>query len=167
MNIKELWIGESVEIVTSNRVGKFEGISKDGRARISHNGKIYLVRASNLKIYVEPKVDRVKELMNEINQKSDACKLGSTNDEIDLHINILNPSLTNSLPEHILNNQLSACKAFVNQSIAGRAFFATIIHGKGTGVLRSEVLALLKNYNQIDRVEEIKDGGAQRVYFKY
>jgi len=167
MNIKELWVGESVRMVSSGRIGRYEGISKDGRARVSFNNKVYLVKPANLKIYKEPKVDRVKEIMSEMNQKSNACKIGSTDDKIDLHINVLNPSLVNGQPEHIISHQLASCKSFLEQAISGRVWSATIIHGKGAGVLRMEVLALLKNYNQVDRVESIKDDGAQRVYFKY
>jgi len=119
VNIKELWIGEDVEILSSGRIGRFEGVSNDGRARVSSNDKVYLVTASNLKVYEEPKVDKVKELMQEMNQRSDSCKLGSMNDEIDLHIKKLNPSLANGRAEHILNHQLAACRSFVTEAIKG------------------------------------------------
>lgn len=167
MNIKELWVGESVRMVASGRIGIYEGPSKDGRARVSINEKVYLVKPANLEIYTEPKVDRVKEIMVEMNQKSNACKIGSTHDSIDLHIKTLNSSLANGKPEHILTHQLASCKTFIEQALGARVWSVTIIHGKGTGVLRMEVLALLKNYTQVDRIESIKDDGGQRVYFKY
>lgn len=167
MDLKELWIGEDVEVLSSGRVGRYEGTSKDGRARISSQGKVYLIKQSNLKIYEEPKVDKVSVMMDEMNRRSNSCKLGSTEDKIDLHIKTLNPSLVHGLPEHILNYQVTSCRSFIKQAIKSRVWAVTIIHGKGAGVLRSEVLGLLKNYNQVDRIEAIKDNGAQRIYFKY
>jgi len=167
MNLKELWIGESLEILSKNLIGRYEGPAADGKAKVSSEGQVYLVEALDLKLYEEPKVDKVKQIMNEMNQRSNACKIGDTDDEIDLHIKVLNPSLINGLPEHILNHQLMSCKSFLDKAINARVWSATIIHGKGEGVLRSEVLNLFKKYVEIDRAEAIKDNGAQRVYFKY
>lgn len=39
MNIKDLWIGESVRIKTSGKTGRFEGINHQGKARISVDQK--------------------------------------------------------------------------------------------------------------------------------
>jgi len=167
MNIKELWVGESVKIISSSRIGRFEGVAGDGRARVSSKGKMYLIKDTNLRIYEVPKVDKVKEMMQEMNQRPETTKMLSVDKTIDLHIKTLDPSLVNGLPEHILNHQLSACKSFLSKAITGRLWIVTIIHGKGVGVLRSEVLGLLKDYDEVERIESIKDDGAQRVYFKY
>jgi len=167
MNIKELWVGENVKIISSSRIGRFEGIAGDGRARVSSKGKMYLIKDTNLRIYEVPKVDKVKEMMQEMNQRPETTKMLSVDKTIDLHIKTLDPSLVNGLPEHILNHQLSACKSFLSKAITGRLWIVTIIHGKGAGVLRSEVLGLLKDYDEVERIESIKDDGAQRVYFKY
>jgi len=167
MDIKQLWIGENVKILSSSRIGRYEGLAKDGRARVSINGKVYLVKGANLRIYEEPKVDRVRELMAEMSQGSKPKKNVESDDKIDLHIKVLNPTLHNGVPEHILSYQLKSCKSFVESAISRNLWSISIIHGKGAGVLRSEVLNLLENYDQIDRVESIKDNGAQRIYFKY
>lgn len=167
MDFKELWIGETLTMLASGRIGRFEGIAKDGMARVACQGKVYLVKPNKLKIYIEPKIDKVKELTDELN-KSPRTKL-TTNlkNEIDLHINVLNPKLSNGLPEHILSFQLAECKSFIEQSIKARKHNISIIHGKGVGVLKSEVLELLKSYAQVAQKEDINSGGAQRVYFRY
>ncbi|MBK8827793.1 MAG: hypothetical protein IPO26_14065 [Saprospiraceae bacterium] len=53
MNIKDLWIGESVRIKTSGKTGRFEGINHQGKARISVDQKILLVAAENLEVLPE------------------------------------------------------------------------------------------------------------------
>lgn len=167
MNLKDLWIGESIKMMHSNRVGRFEGIAKDGRARVSFQGKVYLVKPGNLEIYIEPKIDKVKELTEELNARPKTKLISNLKDEIDLHIKVLNPKLINGLPEHILSFQLAECKSFIKQSIKARKHNISIIHGKGAGVLKSEVLELLKSFKEVAQTEDINNGGAQRVYFRY
>jgi len=167
MDLKELRIGESLEIISKNIIGRYEGPAADGKAKVSSEDQTYLVEAVDLRLYVEPKIEKVKQVMNELNRRSDDRKIGVIDDEIDLHIKVLNPSLINGLPEHILNHQLMSCKSFLDNAIKSRIWSATIIHGKGAGVLRAEVANLLKKYVEVDRAEAIKGNGAQRVYFKY
>lgn len=167
LNLKDIWIGEAVKVLSSGHIGKFEGIAKDGRARISRLGKVYLVKPANLVVYEEPEIDKVEMLKQELNQDKTASKVKEHITQIDLHIKSLNPSMINSLPEHILNHQLSACKSFISDCIKSRGFSITIVHGKGAGVLRSEVLEILKGIKEAQLIEEVNNGGAQRVYFKY
>lgn len=167
MNLKELWIGEMVRVISSGRIGKFEGLAQDGRARVSSHAKTYLIKADNLKIYNEPKFDKVKELEAELNTKKITPINSELSENLDLHIKKLNPSLLNGLPEHILNHQLNSCKSYISDAIKARKYYVTVIHGKGAGVLRSEVLEILKSFDEVDYCEEVNNGGAQRVYFKY
>lgn len=167
MNLKELWIGETLTMLASGRIGRFEGIAKDGRARVACQGKVYLVKPNKLEIYVEPKIDKVKELTDELNTSPRTKLITNLKNEIDLHINVLNPKLSNGLPEHILSFQLAECKTFITQSVAARKHNISIIHGKGAGVLKSEVLELLKSFEEVSQTESINSGGAQRVYFRY
>lgn len=53
MNLKELWVGESILIITSGKHGKFEGINNEGKARIRVGDKILLIKADNLDIIPE------------------------------------------------------------------------------------------------------------------
>lgn len=154
-------------MLSSGRVGRFEGIAKDGRARVACQGKVYLVKSSKLEVFIEPKIDRVKELTDELNTSPRKKLITNLKDEIDLHIKVLNPKLGNGLPEHILSFQLAECKTFITQSIVARKHNISIIHGKGAGVLKSEVLELLKSFAEVAQTESINSGGAQRVYFRY
>lgn len=167
INLKDLWIGELIKVLSSGRIGKFAGIAKDGRARISSSGKIYLVKPSNIELYTEPAIDKVELLKQELSSKKSTSRLTESATQIDLHIKKLNPSMINAQAEHILNHQLVACKSFIVDNVKSRSYSVTIIHGKGEGVLRSEVLELLKDIEEVRLVEEVNNGGAQRIYFKY
>ena len=51
INLEELWVGDGVKIVSSGRIGTFESIHQNGKARIKSQGKIYLASAVNLELY--------------------------------------------------------------------------------------------------------------------
>ena len=168
MDLKQIWIGEEVQVKSSGRIGKFEGIAKDGRARISSAGKVYLVKATNLDKHIEPEVDKVKAVMDELETKTVGLDNQLNFDtSIDLHINKLSPNLINSAPEHILQFQLRTCKSYLERAIKNRLSNILIIHGKGTGVLKSEVLEIINSFEEVSVKETVNNGGAQRVYFQY
>ncbi|HRO74384.1 MAG TPA: hypothetical protein PK611_11970, partial [Saprospiraceae bacterium] len=56
MDIKELWIGDKVKILSSGKLGKYEGINNEGKLRISVLDKIILTRANNIEKIVEDEV---------------------------------------------------------------------------------------------------------------
>jgi len=168
MDLKEVWIGENIKVRSSGRIGKYEGISKDGRARVSSAGKIYLVKATNLEKYTEPKTDKVKAIKEELT--GGTIGLGQHlqfDTTLDLHIRKLSPDLEHSSPEHILQFQLRACRAYITKAIENRASTVVIIHGKGTGVLRSEVIECIKSFAEVGSMEAINNNGAQRLFFRY
>lgn len=167
LNINDLWIGETLRVLSSGRIGRFEGVAKDGRARVSSLGKVYLIKPSNIELYEEPEIDKVELIKKELSATAPKSSFKDQPNQIDLHIEQLDPKMINALPEHILNHQLKACRSFINDSIKSRSFSVTIIHGKGMGVLRSEVLELLKGVAEVQLIEEVNNGGAQRIYFKY
>lgn len=167
MDLKEVWIGESLKVLSSGRIGKFEGIAKDGRARVSSSGKIFLVKATNLEKYIEPPIDKIKAIRDELEGRKVSIDAQlNFNTSLDLHIDKLSPSLGNSAPEHILQFQLKSCQEFLVKAIELKMANIIIIHGRGTGVLRSEVLELIKSFEEVSFTETINNGGAQRVIFK-
>ena len=56
MNLSELWMGEKVMIKSSGKIGIFEGVNSEGKARIKYDNKIFLVTAQNLEIVPEKEV---------------------------------------------------------------------------------------------------------------
>jgi hypothetical protein len=59
--------------------------------------------------------------------------------EIDLHIENLLDTNTGMTNHEIVQYQLTACRAFVQQSIEKKRKKIVLIHGKGEGVLKGEI----------------------------
>jgi len=158
VDLKELWIGDLLKIISSGRIGKFEGINPKGKARINVSGKIYLATAKNLMHHEE--VEREEALFFEEEVKSPTYIY----DTIDLHIEKLRPDLATSLPERIFDYQMKAFEAFLDAAKSSLQNQFTIIHGKGTGVLRQNVMINIKSDKAIKFYEVINDGGAVRIH---
>lgn len=155
--IKDLWIGDIVKIKSSGRIGKYEGTHKTGKARINVEGKIYLSSGRNLELYEE------KEKEEKLTFESEKVIKTEAHDIIDLHIETLNPNLTNAMPERIYDYQMKAFITFLDQASQSYKNEFTIIHGKGTGVLKQSVMEYIKTDKRVKLYESIHDGGAVRI----
>ena len=164
MRLSELWIGDEVYMRLSDRVGRFVGIAKDGRARIEHDGKIYLIHPKHLSL--QENKSRNYKLENIMREEAKAnLKKGTLPNTIDLHIEQLAPNLKNEAPQLILSYQIKKCKAYIDSAIALKYKYILIIHGKGAGVLKMEILHLIESYEQIAYVIPKHEGGASEVWF--
>jgi dsDNA-specific endonuclease/ATPase MutS2 len=169
LDVKALWIGDMLRIRSSGRVGRFAGINAEGKARIECDGKIYLAVPGNLELYRE-EVDDYKKIDEWLGLKSKQIPKKKTEPapiEIDLHIEVLAPHLQQELPAMILSHQMGRCKVFVEESINRKLNRIKIVHGKGEGVLKAEVLHLIKQYREVSLTFEANDGGAVEVWFQY
>lgn len=166
MTLEELWIGDFVQILSSGKKGKFIGVSKDGRARVDYQSKVLLVSARNLVLIEEVEPDTLDLGLDEDSTITPTVKATKFDPKLDLHIESLHPSLHNSQPEHILDYQLRACNDFIKKAIELRVATITIIHGRGSGRLKDEVMHILGNYNEVLMSETGHNGGAQIVLLK-
>lgn len=166
MDLNNLWIGDPVQIISSGKKGKFAGIAKDGRARVSYNEKILLVKAHNIKTYEEKMIDDLDDLLDDQKVTYNIADSSKFNTTLDLHIEKLNPSIRNSQPEHILNYQLTSCQNFIEKAIELGKSSITIIHGRGQGRLKAEVIHLLNYYDRVTMIETTNSGGAQMVLLR-
>ena len=168
VDLKELWIGEKLKIKGSGKLGTFEGIGESNKAKIYTGGKILLVDPKNLEIAAESVQEMTEGFFvpegKPVKKKESFKQFSNT---IDLHIEILNPDLKNAHPQLILDHQLLMCRNFINHATLKRKNVITIIHGKGRGALKQEVLHLLKEFNNIRFTVEINNGGAQEVWMRY
>lgn len=168
MNLKDIWIGEKVRILSSGRAGTFEGINKEGKARIkTDDDKILLVKSSNIGLYQEEsniftEIDRQLGLV-EKKKHTEPLKI-TLNNQIDLHIEILAPHLINELPARIHSYQVEACENFIRKAIGMKLPRVVIIHGKGEGVLRTSVEHIVRQYKEVNFVIPINDGGALELW---
>ncbi len=162
--LSEYWIGDRVKLKESNRTGTFEGISPSGKAQIKVDEKIILSAADNIE---ELEEEDTRKLAFPEEKKVDHVDVQQFNPEIDLHIEVLDPTLKNEIPQMIINKQVSACKNHIEQAISLGRREITIIHGKGLGQLKLEVDSLLASYDQVLYTKVIHQGGATAVGFKW
>ena len=168
MNIKDLWIGESVRIKTSGKTGRFEGINHQGKARISVDQKILLVAAENLEVLPEKEYfpdinDYLKEQVKQEKKESVKPKI-KLNHTLDLHIEKLAPAMQHEGNGRILDFQLEKSEAFIRQAIDHKFPHITIIHGKGQGILKQAIEHQLTLFHQVKITFSKNGGGAIEVW---
>ncbi len=164
INVDKLWVGDLLLLKKSGRIGKFLSIVSDSKIKITIGEKIILTKISNIEIAPEQKE---KPLLLDQKPLIDTQIPKTLESSIDLHIDVLHPSLTNSIPERIIDYQVKAVKHFIEDSIAAKSLKIEIIHGKGEGVLKSEVLHLLSLYDEVTFTFDLNQGGATEVWFGY
>jgi DNA-nicking Smr family endonuclease len=84
--------------------------------------------------------------------------------EIDLHYEALSESMDIKTNHQILQKQLTACRSFVQRSLARKLKRIVIIHGKGEGVLKSEIHLYL---NRLESEHGIKLDFHDAPYHEY
>ena len=161
IDLDELWIGDLVLLKKSKRVGKYQG-KRGAKAVVNIDGKTVLTVPKNLLAY-EPPEDSVElsfdEPIRKVNPRPDRV--------LDLHIETLEPSLTHALPERIVSYQVAAAKHLIEAAIEHKYLTIELIHGKGKGVLKSEVRHLLSLYDEVRASFEKNQGGSTEVWFQW
>lgn len=167
INLSELWVGDHVLLLKSNRKGIFQGI-KGKKARILVDKKIVLSSASNLRKIKEEKISKLEVFFKEEKIKQDLIhERIKYVEEIDLHIEVLQPSKKNDNPIAILEFQIRKLKEFIEKSIRLKVGKVRVIHGRGTGALKMEAYHVFKEYTEIVSLIPTNNDGAVLVYFKY
>ncbi len=164
MIISELWIGDLLKLKKSGRIGKFAGISKEQKIKVNIGGKIILTTPGNLEHAPDNHSDSENEFIPRPTIEKQEPKVLSN--VIDLHIEVLNPSMTNTRPERIIDYQVTAAKKFIEEAIDNRTRKVEIIHGKGAGVLKMEVEHLVHLYSEYIKARfPTNAGGAIELWF--
>lgn len=164
MIISELWIGDLLKLKKSGRIGKFAGISQEQKVKVNIGGKIVLTTPGNLEHAPDNHSDSNVDFIPRptiIKQEPKALS-----NVIDLHLEVLNPSMINARPERIIDYQVKSAQDFIEISIKQNTKKVEIIHGKGEGVLKSEVLHLLSLYDEVNFIFDKNRGGSSEVWFK-
>lgn len=165
MSLKDYWIGDRVFITDLHKIGSFEGKDDQGMAIVKIEGESLKVKPANIRPASEIKSasPALRALERELAEKPKA-NFKLTGNKIDLHIDKLAPHLESADASRILSHQLEACKQFVQSSIESKQGVIQIIHGKGKGVLKSEVIELLKHNKGVRLYVEANQGGALDVW---
>jgi len=163
LDLNELWIGDKLLLLKSGRKGTFQGIS-GSKARVKVGSKILLVAATGLQLSEDP--ETIAPDLELDHPPTKPLSFHNFPDTLDLHIEVLAPEMANQPPLAVLNHQLYQLDSYLTKAEAAGAKYLTIIHGKGTGVLRREVLHLLKGRAPIQYILEKHDGGAVELHMK-
>lgn len=161
----DFWIGDTVKIQTTGEVGKFEGELPDGQARIKLKNRHITVSMHALTLLEDEEEDFV-DLFDGPDHSQDSAPL-LFKPQIDLHIEVLDPDRAHDAPFQIRDFQIKKCEEFIQQAIKVRATQITIIHGKGTGALKSEILHVLNGVPEVFIIQETNHGGAQECIMNY
>ncbi|HMQ07752.1 MAG TPA: Smr/MutS family protein [Saprospiraceae bacterium] len=168
MDVNNYWIGDWVLLKKSGRIGKYEGLNKEGKAIVKLEDKKVYSSLKNIEPYHweeaasmelnEWEDERPKSTFTPLN-------LNSEKDRIDLHIDQLNPAMKNALPAIILEYQIRKCRSFLKDALNHREKIITIIHGKGNGVLREAVHHVISEFPEVRFTMFQSDGGSTEVWF--
>ena len=169
MDVDDLWIGDQLIIKSSGKQGTFEG--KNGqRIRVRVGNKILLVKPSNIILAPEnPEEDPDLGLHDDLQSSRNDAKrapTGKPQREIDLHLDKL-PPFEDTRWQTAIEYQIDTCRRFIISAIEGKIPTILIIHGKGKGILKKEILHLLEEYTEVYLKLEVNKGGAIEVWMQY
>jgi len=144
-------VGDAVSVLNETTRGKIISVGlkkskiedEDGFIREYLNSLLVHSKSSTTYKLGDDILDR--ELQNKLNLQQKIKKLKSSSSqselafEIDLHYESLTESLNIKSNFEILQKQLTACRSFVQKALSKKQKRIVIIHGKGEGVLKSEI----------------------------
>lgn len=162
----DYWIGDHVWVANLNSEGIFEGEEND-MALIRVKGKTELIPFTQVTRLDETEDETGVDLDEFTAHQTGEFSGVSLKDIIDLHIEVLNPKLVHAEPVQILAHQRNRLRSYLDAVIDKKMGRVTIIHGKGDGVLRSEVLHILSGIPEVRNTEHEEHGGAVVVRFQY
>ena len=164
MDLSTLWIGDEVSVISTGKTGVFEGID-GGQAKVRLDHEHVLYPAHDIALYVpEPAEEDFLSLLEIASPPKKVTPAFAT--VLDLHLEKL-PNYSAASGISILDYQISQCTIFIEEVIKRKLLSATIIHGKGAGVLRENIVALLAGYPQIKVQHAKNDGGAVELLLFY
>lgn len=164
IDIDDLWIGDLLLLKKSGRIGKFDGRSGHKKVKVKIGGKTVITPISNIEL--APEGSKTEEFTYSHRPKITPQKVSNFSDTIDLHIEVLNPSLKHGRAERIVDFQVKAAADFINEAIHKGTKQILLIHGKGEGVLKLEIAHLLSLNDAVQFTFEKNNGGATEVWFK-
>ena len=153
MNFDDLWIGDLVYIPSLGKNGKWEGLADTSHARVRVGHTILTIAVTDI---AEAKTEEEVPFWKLNSTSKEPLAPAFDRNEIDLHIERLQPDLVHQSAEQILLFQLKKCRAFIEFAINKKWVSITVIHGKGTGLLKEEVYHLIKGYPEVFHTVEKK-----------
>lgn len=164
--MSDFWIGDWIKIISSNKIGKYEGkINKKAKIKIENN--IYMVNPVDIILLAEDEIPKPKDKIKIVSSKSIESPLLPFKNTLDLHIETLVPKMENERAEVLVNYQIKQAEKFIKEAINRNQNSIILIHGKGIGALKLEIEHLLKNFPEVYFTKTINNGGATEIMFQY
>lgn len=160
--MSDFWVGDWVKIRSQNKIGKYHGDASGQKGKVLIDGQVIEVTLEDLVEVDPPTAPHSVQLP----KAKKAPKTAPPPKEIDLHLEVLDPNRQIS-QERMLDFQLQHCKTYVQKCLTARHHKITIIHGKGTGILKSEVKHYLQGLDQVEYLIDRHNGGATEVWLRY
>jgi len=187
-------IGDTVSVIDDRISGLITEISKQLITIEDEDGFIRSYRPEQL-AYIAPSTDysidhqnfdkeiqkKIQEdlvMPREVKISKKHIQKNNTQDqdfEIDLHIEVLTEDYRFMSNMEILQRQMMTCRAFIERIIQQKANRAILIHGKGEGVLKTEIQTYLNRIESLKHVQvnfheadkNAYGGGATQVNITY
>jgi dsDNA-specific endonuclease/ATPase MutS2 len=166
VDIKSLWIGDKLRVIENGQIGSFEGSTTVGTARVKIGSVMHFISPDALELIQDDPFEHLTPNVG-IEYSSDVTISSAFNNEIDLHIEVLNPKFIDSSPSEILTHQKQRFQDFIKHAYKSGVSPVVVIHGKGAGVLLHEVNEVLRKFDFVLTAELVNNGGATRIYLKF
>lgn len=161
----DLWIGERIMTIEGHLIGTFEGRKDNERILFKYNNQIFTKHISEFELAPEEEFVQQMTFDEDLKNKSKQVNIHHKNAQIDLHIEVLAPHLSNAIPARILQYQKERFTQFIADCIRNRLPNALIIHGKGEGVLRQEIRHMISLEPKIKLQISVNHDGATEIWF--
>jgi dsDNA-specific endonuclease/ATPase MutS2 len=146
----ELWIGDWLMIKSNGMKGQFNGLDDQGNVifKAKDHNKILVSPADIEKIPDETEVSVEFSTISPKEKEPATETADDFGDTLDLHYDELVQTFPH-LSGSKLEFQLDICTRYIKFALHARLPNIQIIHGRGQGILKSEVERLLKQYHEI------------------
>lgn len=164
--MKNYWIGDWVKIISSSKIGKFEG-EINGKAKIKINSKTLLLKPSEIVLLPDNEIPNLVIENKTDSDKENKISFIPFNNTLDLHIEKLAPKMANQRAEMLISYQIKKAESFISEAITRKQTNIILIHGKGIGALKLEIEHLLQKFPEVYFTKTINNGGATEIMFQY
>ena len=168
VNTDDLWMGDPLETRDKKVSGVYDGMHQ-GKVRLkTAQGSVLLLLPQELILREEPEEEEEELTFDEAPSMDPAVRFNLLDfpSSLDLHIAQLSPAHVHAPAQRILSLQLEALSLYLDAAEQTSTKIVTIIHGKGTGVLKAETYHHLKGRASVKFMVEAHQGGAVEVWLK-
>lgn len=160
--LEDFWIGDIVEMKGRQGTGVYKADLGSHQAKVQFGNKVMVVDRKLLSLAEEEK-ESPPDLSDILHPPALNDRVTSIPDELDLHMEHLDPNHTIH-QNRMLDYQLQCAKDYVQSAISARKRVITIIHGKGTGLLKETIKHYLAEVQQVRYQLDKHNGGATEVW---